>query len=289
MTKILSSKLLVDEQLPALTEKCRELKAAGLTPSMKVILVGDNPASLLYIRNKKRLCESVEADFELIHLEKTISKEDFLSEVKKHNDDTKTTGLFIQFPLPFHLKGLPIANLVSAEKDVDGFHPSNIYGLYSNSLDQGLYPCTPTGIIKLLEHNQIEISGKNVVVIGRSLIVGKPLAGMLTNHDATVTLCHSKTKDIKTYTKNADIIISAVGNSRFIDEEYLNTNGNQVLIDVGINHDETGKLCGDFNFDNVMNKCAAITPVPGGIGPLTVLSLIENLIIATQNQLEKKS
>ena len=287
MTKILTSKQLVDEHIPSLTEKCRELKTRGLSPLMKVILVGNNPASLLYIKNKKRLCEKIEADFELIHLEEGISENDFLSEVKKHNSDSKTTGLFIQFPLPDHLKKLPVANLISPKKDVDGFHPTNIYGLYSHGSEHGLYPCTPKGILELLKFNKIEIEGRNAVVIGRSLIVGKPLTILLSNENATVTLCHSKTNNIKHFTQNADIIISAVGKAKLIDKSYLRASGDQVLIDVGINHDDEGKLCGDLDFENIKDHCLAITPVPGGIGPLTVLSLIENLILATQKQLEE--
>ena len=288
MTKILSSKSLVDERIPALTEKCRELKAKGLTPFMKVILVGNSPASLLYIKNKKRLCEKIEANFELIHLEESISEKDFLKTVDQHNKDTETTGLFIQFPLPDHLKKLPVASLISPEKDVDGFHPQNIYGLYSGDSDHGLYPCTPKGVLKLLKYNDIEINGKNAVVIGRSLIVGKPMAILLGNENATVTLCHSKTQNIKDHTKRADIIISAVGKARYLTKDYLRDTADQTLVDIGINQDEDNKLCGDLDFENIKDHCHAITPVPGGIGPLTVLSLIENLILATQNQIENK-
>lgn len=288
MTKILTAKQLVDERIPALKIKCAELTTLGLKPSMKVILVGDNPASLLYIKNKKKLCKRIGADFELIHLPVETSADELTARAAQLNKDPNTTGLFIQLPLPAHLKSLPVAELISQEKDVDGFHPLNIYELYSNRKKSGLYPCTPRGIVKLLDFYKIDIAKKNIVVIGRSMIVGKPLATLLGNLNATVTLCHSKTKDLKAHTSRADIIISAVGSPRYFNKEYLRASQDQVLIDVGINQDQNKKLCGDMDFDNIKDFCQAITPVPGGIGPLTVLSLIENLMISTQGILENK-
>lgn len=288
MEKILTAKNLIDERIPKLTKKCEDLTLRGLKPFMKVILIGSNPASLLYIKNKKKLCEKVGANFELINPSENISQNELLELIKLHNNDPHTTGLFIQLPLPDHLKHLTLAHLVDPLKDVDGFHPLNIYGLYAQNDQENLYPCTPRGIIKLFNFYNIQIASKNIVVIGRSLIVGKPLAALLTNHNATVTLCHSKTKNLKEHTKKADIIISAVGKARYLDASYLGENKKQILIDVGINHDKNNKLCGDIHFENVFHQCQAITPVPGGIGPLTVLSLIENLMIATENQIKLK-
>lgn len=287
MAKLLLAKDVVDKKIPELTNKCLRLTGQGLTPKMCVILIGDNPASLIYIRNKRRLCNSVGADFELVELDKDISKTEFLSEINKVNNDESITGCFVQLPIPKHLQDIDVTNLINPTKDVDGFHGDSIVHIYRDS-NEGFLPCTPKGILELCKHYDIELSGKHAVVIGRSLIVGKPLSILLTNKNATVTLCHSKTTDLKYFTKQADIIISAVGRTRFLDESYLNEEKQQVIIDVGINKDENNKTCGDVNFDSVKNKVAAITPVPGGVGPLTVLSLIENLILATENILKSR-
>lgn len=288
MAKLLLAKDVVENKIPQLNNKCLELSKQGLTPKMRVILVGDSPASLLYIRNKKRLCEKVGADFELVELAKDISKPDFLDEINKMNNDDSITGCFVQLPVPKHLQDIDVTNLINPNKDVDGFHADSIVHIYKDS-NEGFVPCTPKGIMGLCEHYNIELSGKHVVVIGRSLIVGKPVSLLLTNKDATVTLCHSRTSDLAHFTKQADIIISAVGRARFLDESFINENKQQIVIDVGINKDENNKTCGDVDFDSVESKVSAITPVPGGVGPLTVLSLIENLILATENILKTRN
>ena len=287
MAKLLLAKDVVEKKIPQLNDKCLDLSKLGLTPKMRVILVGSNPASQIYVRNKSRLCEKVGAKFELVELNEDVSKEVFLSEIDKMNKDNSVTGCFVQLPVPKHLQDIDVTNLINPTKDVDGFHANNIVDMYRNN-NEGFVPCTPKGILTLCEHYDISLSGKHVVIIGRSLIVGKPLSLLLTNKNATVTLCHSRTSDLQNFTKQADIIISAVGRPRFLNASFINPEKKQVLIDVGINKDEKNKTCGDIDFESVKDKVSAITPVPGGVGPLTVLSLIENLVLATQTILNFK-
>lgn len=288
---IMYSKPVIDQELPRLKKRVKELKNSGLIPSLHVIQVGDHPASSIYINKKKEFCELVGADFKLIHLEESVSEKEFLKAIHDINDDKECTGCFVQLPVPKHLKHIDTTTLIHPAKDVDGFGPHAIVSLYKDQDDENknLIPCTPKGVISLLKFYQIELSGKNVVMIGRSFIVGRPLFHLLNKYDATVTLCHSKTKDLRTFTKNADIIISATGNAKFIDESYIRKDKSQILIDIGIVHDQDNKVCGDMDFENLKDHVKAITPVPKGIGPMTVYSLIENLIEATENRLEQRS
>lgn len=287
MTKILYAKPVIDRRLAALVEKSSELTSNGLKPKLSVILVGENPASLIYLKNKKKFCTLINADFELINLPATVSEIDFLAEVKKLNTDPKVTGCFVQLPIPKHLQHINITQMINPEKDVDGFHINTVDQLYLKKLD-GIIPCTPRGIITLLEEYKVEIAGKNIVIIGRSYIVGKPLSLVLTAMDATVTLCHSKTKNLQEHTKAADIIVSAIGIPHFINKDHLNSNSNQIIIDVGMNS-KNDKTVGDVDFEIVKDHCHSITPVPGGVGPMTVYSLMENLLTATENiQARKK-
>ena len=284
--RLLKAQPVVDAIKKDLMARCDRLKNNGVTPSMAVILVGDNPASLTYIKNKKKVCEEVGAKFSLIQLPSNISETDFTQKVESLNMDPGIHGIIIQLPVSDHLKKLNIPNLVTAKKDIDGFHGINTQNLYSGSTDQNLLlPCTPKGIISLLQHYEIPVSGKNVVVIGRSLIVGKPLAMLLSNMNATVTIAHSKTENLKNLTRNADIVVPAIGKAKFLDASYFDKNSKTVVIDVGMNTDE-GKLCGDVDFASVEPVVAAISPVPGGVGPMTVVSLIQNLITATEKQLK---
>ncbi|MBL7664187.1 MAG: bifunctional 5,10-methylenetetrahydrofolate dehydrogenase/5,10-methenyltetrahydrofolate cyclohydrolase [Bacteriovoracaceae bacterium] len=283
MPQLLKAESIIDKKLPELTKRCAKLKKAGIKPTMAVIQVGNNAASSSYIKNKKKLCEQIGATFVHSQLPEKISVKKFLAEVKKINTNKKIHGAIIQLPLPKQLQKLAIEELISPEKDIDGFHPQNIYQVFSGKPSTGLIPCTPKGIMQLLAHYEISLAQKNVAIIGRSLIVGKPLALLMTNQDATVTLCHSKTKDLAHITQQADIIVAAIGRAKFININHLSPNKNQVLIDVGINKFENA-LCGDIDFEAVKNNIAAITPVPGGVGPLTVLSLIENLLLTTENK-----
>ena len=206
--------------------------------------------------------------------------------IKDINLDSNVHGCIIQLPLPKQLTHLDVGLLVSPEKDVDGFHPQNIYAVISNHIDNKHFvSCTPKGIITLLKESQIEIAGKKIAIIGRSMIVGKPLACLLTNNNATVTLCHSKTENIQAITKECDIIVSAVGIAKLVNESFLSNKKNQVVIDVGMNTDTQGQLCGDVDFENIQDKVLAITPVPGGVGPMTIVSLAQNLLQASKNRL----
>jgi methylenetetrahydrofolate dehydrogenase (NADP+)/methenyltetrahydrofolate cyclohydrolase len=282
--KILLAQPVVEQIKKDLVKRCEALKALGLTPSMCVVLVGDSPASLSYIRNKKKMCEEIGAHFQLLHLPESISSIDFLNEIERLNHDENINGIIIQLPVSENLKFLPLPNLVKPSKDIDGFHSSNTQNLYAGSTDLTLLlPCTPKGIINLLRFYGIEIQGKNVVVVGRSLIVGKPLSMLLSNFDATVTLAHSQTRNLRDYTKDADIVISAIGKTHFFDRSYFNADLKTVVIDVGMNT-LNGKLTGDVDLHDVLDSVFAITPVPGGVGPMTVVSLIENLISATEKQ-----
>lgn len=282
--KILSAAPVVAQIKKDLILRCEALKKRGLTPSMCVVLVGDNPASMSYIRNKKKMCEEIGAKFQLRHLSEKIDETEFLNEISKLNADASINGIIIQLPVSDKLKNLPLPNLVAPEKDIDGFHGINTQNLYSGSTDLSLLlPCTPKGIINLLKFYQIDPQGKNVVVVGRSLIVGKPLSMLLSNLDATVVLAHSKTKQLRDFTHQADILISAIGQAHFFDRTYFNPSRKTVVIDVGMNTLE-GKLTGDVNQDDVKDVVAAMSPVPGGVGPMTVISLIENLISATEKQ-----
>ncbi|HXH32073.1 MAG TPA: tetrahydrofolate dehydrogenase/cyclohydrolase catalytic domain-containing protein [Bacteriovoracaceae bacterium] len=283
---ILSAKPVLDKIKNDLIKRCEALKAKQITPSMSVVLVGDNPASLSYIRNKKKLCEEIGARFTLTQLPAEVTQEQFLTTVSELNQHPQIHGVIIQLPVSEHLKKLNLPNLISPAKDIDGFHESNTQKLYAGSTDLGLLmPCTPKGIVNLLKYYQIGIEKKHVVIVGRSLIVGKPLSMLLSNFDATVTLAHSKTVNLKELTRRADILISAIGVANHFDESYFDRNKNTVVVDVGMNSLD-GRLTGDVNQDSVKEVVAARTPVPGGVGPMTVISLIDNLITACENNIK---
>lgn len=277
---------LVAREIENLKKRCDSLKAKGVTPNMKVLLVGENKASLIYTRNKKRFCEKFGAECEIINLNENIKEDEFLNKVREISNREDVHGCFVQLPLPKHLQHIDCGALIAPEKDVDGFHDHNIGELFKGDpKSNGLMPCTPQGVVNLIEFYGHELSGKNVVIIGRSLIVGKPLSLLMLNKNATVTVCHSRTAHLQEHTKRADIVVSAVGRPRFLTSEYLSKDKNQILVDVGINHDADGKLCGDMDYENIKDLCAGITPVPGGVGPLTILSLAQNLLQAAENSL----
>lgn len=289
MSLLLKAAPIVEKELEVLKGKCTQLKKINIHPTLKIILAGNDNASVVYTNNKKKYSEKIGINCQIISLPENISVEDFSKIVKDINNDPKVDGQLIQLPLPSHLNVLDVENLVIPEKDVDGLHQENLAKLFNGKTGSSeMIPCTPKGIISLLKYYNINISGKNVAIIGRGPTVGKPLSLLFTNHNATVTLCHSKTKDIRSITKKSDIIVSAIGKSKYLDKSYLSENGDQVIIDVGINTDENGKLCGDVDFENVKNFVSAITPVPGGVGPLTILSLAQNLIFAAENRQRNK-
>jgi methylenetetrahydrofolate dehydrogenase (NADP+)/methenyltetrahydrofolate cyclohydrolase len=286
MTQILSSAPIKKKISKDLKNECKFLIENGIHPYLKVILVGNNPASLVYTASKKKFCERIGAKCDIIALSENTDQNTFLETIEEINQDSNVHGCIIQLPLPKHLLHLDVGKLVSQEKDVDGFHPDNLYAVLSNheSTDH-FVSCTPKGIITLLLENNIEIANKRVAIIGRSMIVGKPLACLFTNHDATVTLCHSKTPNIREITRECDIIVSAVGIAHMIDESFISSKKNQVVIDVGMNTDTDGLLCGDVDFEKVKDLVLAITPVPGGVGPMTIISLAQNLLQASKNRL----
>jgi methylenetetrahydrofolate dehydrogenase (NADP+)/methenyltetrahydrofolate cyclohydrolase len=284
--KILSAAPVVEKIKNNLIERCNALKTRGITPSMCVVLVGNNPASLSYVRNKKRMCEEIGAHFQLEHMPDDISSEEFLKRVEDLNLNPSIHGIIIQLPVSENLKKLNLPNLIDPSKDIDGFHGLNTQKLYSGTKDLSLLlPCTPKGIINLLHFYDVDLKGKTIVVIGRSLIVGKPLSMLLSNFDATVVLAHSQTKDLKQFTKEADIVVSAIGKAHYLDENYFNPIKNTIVIDVGMNTID-GKLTGDVNQKSIKDVVGAMTPVPGGVGPMTVITLIENLIFATEKQIK---
>ena len=280
--QILYAAPVVEQTKKDLSKRCETLKKMGVIPSMCVVLVGDNQASMSYIRNKKRMCEEIGANFHLEHMPASVSRDEFLDRVKKLNLDPNIHGIIIQLPVSDHLKDLNLPNLVEPSKDIDGFHGLNTQKLYSGSTDLSLLlPCTPKGIVTLLNFYGIEVKGKNVVVVGRSLIVGKPMSMLLSNLNATVTLAHSNTTNIQNLTREADIVIAAIGRAHYFDRSFFNPAKKTIVIDVGMNT-LNGKLTGDVNFQEVKEVVSGITPVPGGVGPMTVISLIENLISATE-------
>ncbi len=276
--KLLNGKKLAESLNTTLKQEIYELvKKTGIKPKLAAIIVGDDPASEIYIRNKHRVCNEIGIGFESFRLPKNASKEDVIRIIEKLNEDNSVHGFLIQMPIPPHLKSFisEFVELIDPKKDVDGFHPLNKGYLFDYR--EELIPCTPQGIIALLEHYKIEIERKNVVIINRSNLVGKPLVFMLLKRNATITVCHSFTKNLFEHTRRADILIVAVGQANFINEEKIKEGA--IIIDVGINR-VNGKLCGDVNFDSVINKCGAITPSPGGVGPLTVAFLLKNTIKA---------
>jgi methylenetetrahydrofolate dehydrogenase (NADP+) / methenyltetrahydrofolate cyclohydrolase len=244
-------------------------------PRLVVVLVGDNAASQLYVRKKAEACEEVGIASEIQRTDKDIEEEALLELIDVLNEDREVDGILVQLPLPKHINAERIIQAVDPLKDVDGFHPLNIGKLVLG--EEGLQPCTPRGVMKLLDAYPIDLKGKDVVVIGRSIIVGKPVAMLCLERHATVTMCHSRTKDLSTYTKKADVIISAVGIKHLIKEEMVKEGS--VVIDVGTIREEN-KLYGDVDFDNVAEKCSYITPVPGGVGPMTIACLLENTLFA---------
>lgn len=286
MTQILSSAPIKKKITKELKSECKLLIEKGIHPYLKVILVGNSPASLVYTTNKKKFCEKIGAKCDIVTLSENCDQKTFLDIIADINQDPNVHGCIIQLPLPKHLSHLDVGKLVSEEKDVDGFHPDNLYAVLSNHRSHDHFvSCTPKGIITLLLENNIEIANKRVAIIGRSMIVGKPLACLFTNGDATVTLCHSKTPNIREITKECDIIVSAIGVPHLIDESFISNKKNQVVIDVGMNTDIHGQLCGDVDFEKIKDLVLAITPVPGGVGPMTIISLAQNLLQASKKRL----
>lgn len=258
----------------------QEIKNTDAKPILAVIQIGDNRASSIYVRNKEKACEEVGILNMSIKLSDETTEAELIKLIDNLNNDKTVDGILVQLPLPKHINEKAILDKINPLKDVDGFHSTNSGKLFNG--EDSLVPCTPAGIIEILKHYNIEIAGKHCVVIGRSNIVGKPISMLLLNENATVTICHSKTRDLKRITRQADILIVAIGKEEVIKADHI-SNG-AIVIDVGINRDENGKVCGDVDFDDIVNKAGAITPVPGGIGPMTIAMLMKNTLKAYKLQ-----
>lgn len=279
MAEIINGKELAKHIRESLKEEVTELKNAEIYPKLAVIMVGDDPASKVYVKNKSKACEDVGIEYEEHLLSSKTTREELLELIEKLNNDETVHGILVQSPLPEGLDANEAFRTISPKKDVDGFHPINVGKL---SLNQDCFvSCTPYGIMKMLEHYNIPVEGANAVIIGRSNIVGKPLAKCLLNKNATVTVCHSKTKNLKEITKQADILIAAIGKPKFVTEDMVKQGA--TVIDVGINRTEEG-LLGDTDFENIKEKAAYITPVPGGVGPMTIAMLMHNVVKAAKQQ-----
>lgn len=265
----------------SVAEQVSKLKGQGITPGLAVILVGDNPASQTYVRNKQKSCEAIGIYSELIKLPKEVSEEELLAQIRFLNNSESIHGILVQLPLPEHINEDKVIATISPEKDVDGFSPVSVGKMM---LGQETYlPCTPFGVMKLLEYAKVDIAGKHAVIVGRSHIVGKPMGQLLLQKDATVTYTHSKTPDLPSITKQADIIVAAVGRPNFITKKHVKPGA--VVIDVGINRDENNKLIGDVDFAEVEQVASHITPVPGGVGPMTITMLLYNTVQSAQKTL----
>ena len=271
--KALAQKIRLEEK-----EKVEKLNQKGIYPKLAVIMVGEDKASKVYVKNKSKACTEVGISYEEFLLPENTTMEELLQTIEMLNKREDVHGILLQSPIPKHLDILTAFESIDFRKDVDGFHPINIGRLTLNR--QTFISCTPHGVMRLLEEYHVEVAGANVVIVGRSNIVGKPLAQCMLNKDATVTICHSKTKDLKELTKKADIIVMAIGKANFLTADMIKQNA--VVIDVGINRLDTGKLVGDVNFPEVSQKASYITPVPGGVGPMTIAMLIHNVVVASK-------
>ena len=280
MAQIIDGKELAKNIREKLKDEVIELKNADINPKLAVIMVGDDKASKVYVKNKSKACEDVGIEYEEYLLPAETKMEELLELIEKLNNDETVHGILVQSPLPQGLDANVAFRTISPKKDVDGFNPINVGKL---SLNQDCFvSCTPFGVIKMLEAYNIPIEGAHAVVIGRSNIVGKPLVQCLLNKNATVTVCHSRTKNLKEMTKQADILIAAIGKPKFVTEDMVKDGA--VVIDVGINRMDDGKLVGDTDFENIKEKASYITPVPGGVGPMTIAMLMHNVVKAAKQQ-----
>lgn len=278
MSKIIDGKAVSAQVKERIKAETAELKKQGIEVGLAVVIVGDDPASKVYVRNKKRACEEVGFNSYEFALPEDTTEEQLLELVQKLNADDKVNGILVQLPLPKHLDDKVIINNILPEKDVDAFHPVNVGKIMIG--DYSFLPCTPAGVMELIASSGTEIAGKECVVIGRSNIVGKPQAMLLLHKSGTVTVCHSKTKNLKEVCQRADILVAAVGRAKMITSDYIKEGA--VVIDVGMNRDENGKLCGDVDFEDCKEKAGFITPVPGGVGPMTIAMLMQNTLTAAK-------
>lgn len=280
MAQIIDGKAVSKQVRERVALETEQLKKNGITPGLAVIIVGDDPASQVYVRNKEKACEEVGFYSEKFALPENTTQEELNSLVKELNERPEINGILCQLPLPKHLDDKEVINLIDPIKDVDAFHPVNVGAIMIG--DYNFLPCTPAGVMELIHSTGVQISGQKAVVIGRSNIVGKPMAMLLLHENATVEITHSKTADLKAVTSGADILVAAIGKAKFVTADMVKEGA--VVIDVGMNRDENGKLCGDVDFEDVKNKCSYITPVPGGVGPMTISMLMHNTLTAAKVQ-----
>lgn len=285
MAEIIDGKKLAKKIREELKIKCDELKQKWIYPKLAVIMVGNNPASKVYVRNKSNACADVGVEYVEYLLEENIEQEELIELIKKLNEDKTINGILLQSPIPMHLDINEAFKTITYIKDVDGFSPASVGKLCIG--EDTFISCTPYGVMKMLEEYNIDLNGKHVVILGRSNIVGKPLIQCCLQKNATVTICHSKTQKLEEITKQADVLISAIGQPEFVKTDMIKDKA--VVIDVGINRNKDGKLVGDVDFENVKEKASYITPVPGGVGPMTIAMLMNNVIKAAEEQTKKKS
>ena len=274
MAYLIDGKLISTQIKDELKAEVADLKEKGIVPCLAVIQVGNDPASSVYVNNKKKACAYIGIESLSYELEENITQEELLNIIDELNHNDMVNGILVQLPLPKHIDEEAVIKASVPEKDVDGFHPETVGNMCIGS--KGFLPCTPAGVIQLLKRSNIEIEGKECVVIGRSNIVGKPMALLLLRENGTVTVTHSRTKDLKEITKRADILVAAIGKPKFVTADYVKEGA--VVIDVGIHRNADNKLCGDVDFDDVVDKVSAITPVPGGVGPMTIAMLMNNCV-----------
>ena len=285
MAEIISGKIVSEKLRSELRDEIAEFKNKnGVTPGLAVVIVGNNPASAVYVRNKHKACLDVGIESYQIEFPEDITEEQLLSKIDELNADDKVNGILVQLPLPSGISEERVIERISPEKDVDAFHPSNVGRIMIGNYS--FLPCTPAGIISLLDHYKIEISGKRCAVVGRSNIVGKPMALLLTERNGTVTLCHSRTKNLDMILRESDIVVVAIGKAEFLRADMIKPGA--VVIDVGINRTSDGKLVGDVAFGEVSQVASMITPVPGGVGPMTITTLLQNTLLAAKMQFLKR-
>ena len=280
MAEIICGKTVSAAKRLDIKNRVEELKNKGVTTGLAVIIVGNNSASRVYVNNKKKACEEVGIESFEFALPEETTQEELLNLIDKLNNDSKVDGILCQLPLPSHIDEQAVINSIDPKKDVDAFHPENVGHIMIG--DYTFLPCTPAGIMEMLKFYNIDVKGKKCVVIGRSNIVGKPMAMLLLKENGTVEICHSRTENLKDETLTADILVAAVGKAYFVTEDMVKDGA--VVIDVGMNRNDEGKLCGDVDFDNVKEKASFITPVPGGVGPMTITMLLENTVRAASRK-----
>lgn len=274
MAQLIDGKLISTQIKDELKNEVAQMKEKGIIPCLAVIQVGNDPASSVYVNNKKKACAYIGIESLSYELDENISQEALLELISELNENEKVNGILVQLPLPKHIDENSVIEAIAPSKDVDGFHPETVGNMCIGT--RGFLPCTPAGVIQLLKRSNIEIEGKECVIIGRSNIVGKPMAMLLLRENGTVTIAHSRTKDLKEITKRADILVVAIGKPKFVTKDFVKDGA--VVIDVGIHRNEDNKLCGDVDFNDVVEKVSAITPVPGGVGPMTIAMLMNNCV-----------